>query len=170
MGRFRARSVRGPATPSAVRPFCRWKSRTADSVAGPKSPSSARHAPWLLSACWRLWTRGPCEPRERTIVPLLVVVGSGAVPVLPGARELLQRGFVPAGTLRNAAAFRKSVDVKAADEEYTLLADAQTSGGLLMAVAPGKARLLEEGFSEQRLLCARIGEVNDRSGRIELVP
>lgn len=93
-----------------------------------------------------------------------------AVPVLPGARELLQRGFVPAGTLRNAAAFRKSVDVKAADEEYTLLADAQTSGGLLMAVAPGKARLLEEGFSEQRLLCARIGEVNDRSGRIELVP
>jgi len=93
-----------------------------------------------------------------------------AVPVMAGARDLLHRGYVPAGTLRNAEAFGKSVDVNQLASEYTLLADAQTSGGLLMAVAPEKARLLEERFSEQRLLCARIGEITGRNGRIELVP
>ncbi len=59
-----------------------------------------------------------------------------ALPALPGALELLRAGAVPGGTRRNREA-AGYLDTDAADPELALLAcDAQTSGGLLAAVAP----------------------------------
>ncbi len=61
------------------------------------------------------------------------VVDAAAVPYLDGARRALADGFVPGGSLRNLEWVRPHLESKAADDELVLLADAQTSGGLLVA-------------------------------------
>lgn len=62
------------------------------------------------------------------------VVDSSAVPYLDGARQALRAGYVSGGTRRNLDWVRPHVDLSAVtDDEALLLADAQTSGGLLVA-------------------------------------
>ena len=62
------------------------------------------------------------------------VVDAGAVPYLSGARAALREGHVSGGTRRNLDWVRPHSDLSAVDEdEALLLADAQTSGGLLLA-------------------------------------
>ncbi|HEY0697683.1 MAG TPA: selenide, water dikinase SelD [Micromonospora sp.] len=62
------------------------------------------------------------------------VVNSSAVPYLEGAREALRTGYVSGGTRRNLDWVRPHCDLSATGEdEALLLADAQTSGGLLLA-------------------------------------
>jgi selenide, water dikinase len=90
------------------------------------------------------------------------VIESTAVPVLEGVDELLQQGFYPGGSKRNLAAAepRLSGDLSRA----RILADAQTSGGLLVA--------LPSASLEQYLAAVpgatRIGEITDEPGRILL--
>jgi selenide,water dikinase len=61
-------------------------------------------------------------------------VDAAAVPYLDGAREALAGGWVSGGTRRNLDWVRPHLDGGAAGEdELLLLADAQTSGGLLVA-------------------------------------
>ena len=62
------------------------------------------------------------------------VVEAAAVPYLDGARRALADGFVSGGTRRNLAWVRPHLDPGGVSEdELLLLADAQTSGGLLVA-------------------------------------
>ncbi|WP_329110808.1 selenide, water dikinase SelD [Micromonospora sp. NBC_01699] len=62
------------------------------------------------------------------------VLDAAAVPYLDGARESLAAGYVSGGTRRNLDWVRPHVDLDAVDaDEALLLADAQTSGGLLVA-------------------------------------
>jgi selenide,water dikinase len=62
------------------------------------------------------------------------VVDAAAVPYLAGAREAVADGFVSGGTRRNLDWVRPHTDLSAvSDDEALLLADAQTSGGLLLA-------------------------------------
>ena len=62
------------------------------------------------------------------------VVEAAAVPYLDGAREALAAGYVSGGTRRNLAWVRPFQDAgEAPEDELLLLADAQTSGGLLVA-------------------------------------
>jgi len=62
------------------------------------------------------------------------VVDAGRVPYLDGARAALAAGHVSGGTRRNLAWVTPHLDPGGADErELLLLADAQTSGGLLVA-------------------------------------
>ncbi|WP_337062937.1 selenide, water dikinase SelD [Kineococcus sp. G2] len=62
------------------------------------------------------------------------VVDAAAVPYVGGARESLAAGFVPGGSRRNLDWVRPTLDAAGVDEdELVLLADAQTSGGLLVA-------------------------------------
>jgi selenide,water dikinase len=61
------------------------------------------------------------------------VVQSGAVPYLDGAREALAAGYVSGGTRRNLDWVRPHGDFAVTGDELLLLADAQTSGGLLVA-------------------------------------
>jgi len=58
------------------------------------------------------------------------------MPLLDGARELAAAGFVPGGTTRNLAASTAEWEPEIAHADRLLLADAQTSGGLLLAVQP----------------------------------
>ena len=61
------------------------------------------------------------------------VVEAAAVPYLDGAREAVAADFVPGGTRRNLAWVAPSLTADVEDDELLLLADAQTSGGLLCA-------------------------------------
>lgn len=56
-----------------------------------------------------------------------------AVPYLDGARDALAAGYVSGGTRRNLDWVRPHLDAGVDDDELLLLADAQTSGGLLVA-------------------------------------
>jgi selenide, water dikinase len=61
-------------------------------------------------------------------------VDAAAVPYLDGAREALAGGFVSGGTRRNLDWVRPHLDAGTiSEDELLLLADAQTSGGLLVA-------------------------------------
>src|SRR5699024_9181404 len=61
------------------------------------------------------------------------VLAAAAVPVLPAARESLEAGYIPGGSRRNLDWVRAHLDSAVSEEEEILLADAQTSGGLLVA-------------------------------------
>jgi selenide,water dikinase len=62
------------------------------------------------------------------------VVDAAAVPYLDGAREAVRDGYVSGGTRRNLAWVTPHTDFGGVSEEdRLLLADAQTSGGLLVA-------------------------------------
>jgi selenide,water dikinase len=90
------------------------------------------------------------------------------VPVLAGAREELARGFRPEGTMRNVTAFRKRVRLSASESELTLMCDAQTSGGLLIAIAPERAAALEAKLDQSGLFYAKVGRMT-ADGHITLV-
>ena len=99
------------------------------------------------------------------------------VPVFGGVKELLAEGIAPGGTHRNL----ESVDslVKwhptLSNLERLLLCDAQTSGGLLMAVAADRRELLLRELEDAGVQTrAPIGEVVERDSLggplIEVLP
>jgi selenide,water dikinase len=61
------------------------------------------------------------------------VLEAGAVSYVDGARASLAAGFVPGGSRRNLEWVRPHLAAGVGEEELVLLADAQTSGGLLVA-------------------------------------
>lgn len=84
-----------------------------------------------------------------------------SLPILPGARELAEKGFIPGGSRRNLKHVERAltIDGPLTEVDTLIAADAQTSGGLLMAVHRKKAdRLLaalkERGVSEAVLIGA----------------
>ncbi len=94
------------------------------------------------------------------------------VPVLEDTWEFVRQDVVPGGTRRNLASVEAFMDwSERLDEAQRLvLADAQTSGGLLIAVAPSVAdRLLAELHRRGVSAATRIGEFTDRVGRIEVL-
>jgi selenide, water dikinase len=60
-------------------------------------------------------------------------IDASAVPYVAGALESLAEGFVPGGSRRNLDWVRPHLDARVDDDTLVLLADAQTSGGLLVA-------------------------------------
>jgi selenide,water dikinase len=99
-------------------------------------------------------------------------VENALVPAFDFARALAERGLVPGGTKRNLSYVEPHVSWSASvsGSERLLLCDAQTSGGLLIAVPPeGEGALLAELEARGTLAHAVIGEIvaGDR-GRIEV--
>ena len=95
-------------------------------------------------------------------------IDAGAVPFLPGTLELAEAGVVPSGTRSNLAFVGPHVDWDGMVEpERLALADAQTSGGLLMAVSPERAESLASGLAARGVAFAKIGNtVDGPAGRI----
>jgi selenium donor protein len=83
------------------------------------------------------------------------------VPILEGARELAVAGAVPGGSRDNLAHVSPWVvwGDGVSEVDRLLLADAQTSGGLLAAVAPEAVGALEAAFREHGVEAACIGRV-----------
>ena len=87
---------------------------------------------------------------------------AAAVPLLPQAADLAARGAVPGGTQRNRDAVAPHVTFAAGVDETmrVLLCDAQTSGGLLLAVPADRADALIAALKKERTpAAARIGRV-----------
>jgi len=91
------------------------------------------------------------------------------VPVLTGAREYLASGYVPAGTTRNVDTFRRKVRSTVTDDDFTLMCDAQTSGGLLIAVASDREAALVERFRASGLFYAKVGSTTAERGVVSLI-
>ncbi|WP_457977571.1 selenide, water dikinase SelD [Ectopseudomonas composti] len=84
-----------------------------------------------------------------------------AVPCLPGVEHYLAEGCVPGGTLRNFDSYGEKI-APISEVQRNLLCDPQTSGGLLVAVAPeGEAQFLSVA-AEQGLELAPIGRMIER--------
>jgi selenide,water dikinase len=114
----------------------------------------------------------------------LIAQGSGVsarvkasnVPVIEGVQELLEMGIAPGGTHRNLESLDGVVDwhEDITDQTQILLADAQTSGGLLIAVAPEKKDALLEALEDVGIQTrAVIGEIfarDPQGAAITVVP
>lgn len=98
-----------------------------------------------------------------------IVLHADGVPILPGVVELAQAGVVPGGTHRNLAWVASRLDTVDTDAiSVLILADAQTSGGLLFGVAPGQARQAVDGLVAQGHPAAVIGHARSGTGRIRI--
>ena len=85
-------------------------------------------------------------------------VDASSIPVLEGALGLADAGVVPGGTRKNLAFLERSVDWGELDEgERLVLADAQTSGGLLIAATDQQAPRLRESLAGRKVRFAEIG-------------
>ena len=109
-----------------------------------------------------------CEMVEDS--PVGFILRARALPLLPGVSGFCEMGLLPAGLYRNRE-FRADmveIDPSVPPELQDVLFDPQTSGGLLIALAPDEAAaLLERMNSEGIPEAAVIGEVvAERPGRI----
>ena len=87
-----------------------------------------------------------------------VTVDFDAVPFLPGALDLASDGIMPGGSRRNLSWGAELFDPGSHDETAQLLiADAQTSGGLVFGVDPGETDALLAELATEGHTAARIG-------------
>ena len=100
------------------------------------------------------------------------IINASAVPVLPGVWDLLEKNVVPGGTFRNMNGVDDSVDWEEgiSDQQRLLLCDAQTSGGLLIAVTRGKVdQLISELETSGVETKSLVGEItSENAGRIRV--
>lgn len=102
-----------------------------------------------------------------------VSVDAASVPVLDGAAALVEAGHVSGGTRKNLRWTEGRVEVGSVDPvTVTLLADAQTSGGLLFGAEPARAEAAVSALRSSGHTCAVIGRVElpsgERAGMIRL--
>jgi cysteine desulfurase len=103
-----------------------------------------------------------------------VTIQAGAVPTLDAARTFAAADVVPGGTLNNLAYVEPYVTFAPAVSQVTrlLLADAQTSGGLLISLPAERADALSSALRERGVNnAAIIGRVTGKgAGHIEVSP
>ena len=101
-------------------------------------------------------------------------IAASRVPFLEGVAALVAQGVVPGGTRRNLSFAEEfvSFDPRLSETQRLMLADAQTSGGLLLAVSADRAPELLAALSQsQTPAAAEIGEiVDDPTARIHIDP
>jgi len=149
-----------PAVAEANRVMCELN-RTAAEVMCEVGVSAATDVTGfgLLGHAWEMAQAGGVD----------LVIEAERVPLIPGARELAAQQLFPQGSLKNYEFIkpRAGFDPSTSEELLLLLCDAQTSGGLLIAVPAEKsdellARMAEVGATEARA----IGHVEAGAGRI----
>lgn len=100
-------------------------------------------------------------------------INASQAPLLPGVARYTEAGNVAGGLGRNRAHFEEQGGVRfdpAVPELIrTILFDPQTSGGLLLAVAPDHTSALQDRFAAAGLSLWRIGMVTSGAG-IDVLP
>jgi selenide,water dikinase len=83
-----------------------------------------------------------------------------SIPIIPNAREFAIAGIIPGGTKNNLDWVSDVVEFKENRSEIYkfLLADAQTSGGLLIAINPNEASDIMEHLKSEKIDAAIIGK------------
>ena len=89
---------------------------------------------------------------------------------LPGARACAVAGFAPGGTTRNQEYFGRWTTLGPGLDAVaeTMLHDPQTSGGLLMAVAPEQSQALLDALLDAGEAARLIGEVVPGTGQVRI--
>jgi selenide,water dikinase len=89
-------------------------------------------------------------------------IEANRLPLLPAAVEFAKQGIGPGAIVRNLASFGDAVafDVAVPEWQQRIMADAQTSGGLLAAVAPESVNEVLAMFHQQGFAAAcTVGEL-----------
>jgi selenide,water dikinase len=93
---------------------------------------------------------------------LAAEIDASAAPLLPGTLDLASEGVIPGGTRKNRSYLEGRVDWGSLPEaERLVLSDAQTSGGLLVAVSDHRADALRQAFIDRRVRAAEIGRTTE---------
>lgn len=106
---------------------------------------------------------------------VLVEIVARDVPILDEAREMAAMGLVPIGSHANRSFCSRAVLTQGAVDEiaYDLLADAQTSGGILMGVDAGREdealRLLRERGVAGAVVGRAVAGKDEELGKVRLV-
>jgi len=83
-----------------------------------------------------------------------------SVPILEEAWGLVREGVIPGGTRRNQASLEGAITWEGIDEDgQVLLCDAQTSGGLLIAVPEARLARLVQALETEGAMAAVVGEI-----------
>ena len=94
-------------------------------------------------------------------------IDASAIPMLPGARDLADDGVVPGGTRRNLRHAESFTDFGDTDESTrVLLADAQTSGGLLVALPTDRVEAFATSLAGEAWIVGSF--TADHPGRVEV--
>ena len=94
-----------------------------------------------------------------------------SMPFMNGVFELAQEGVIPGGTKRNLEFVSSDISPSThlAEFQLQMLADAQTSGGLLISVAPDKAKLLVNKLKSKKTLAYHIiGEIQSNDDAVKI--
>lgn len=158
---------RGVATESLVERACatmrtlnRGASTAAAGVGGVSAATDVTGF-GLLGHLWKLCEASGVGSR----------ISLGAIPEIEGTRALAAEGVAPGGSKANLTAIASHVtfEDEIAESDRVWLADAQTSGGLLLAVSPERVddtlAALEEAGTPAR---AHIGELTSSVGQIHV--
>ena len=91
---------------------------------------------------------------------------AAGVPLLPRVLDLIEAGHIPGGTKDNAAAHAEftTFDQSVSPALRLALSDAQTSGGLLVALEPQNLEIFQRHLLGAHALCAVIGEIRAGEG------
>jgi selenide,water dikinase len=93
------------------------------------------------------------------------------VPLLPGVLDLADAGMIPEGTYRNRIAYedRVRIEGKFGEAQVDLLFDAQTSGGLLLALPSERAEEMLQACRQAGFVYASIiGEFTAGGAKIKI--
>ncbi len=93
-----------------------------------------------------------------------IVLHSTQIPVLHGAKELAQMGIIPAGAYRNMDYVRPHLRIEDSAEQalVDLIADPQTSGGLMIALPKKEALELMEKLHAEGMTGEIIADVIEK--------
>jgi len=92
------------------------------------------------------------------------IIEFSSIPLLRGVIELARLDLFPGGSRSNLQNAEADISWDGEFEQYEklILADAQTSGGLLISIKPDLALELEKAMRENSVDFARIGEITER--------
>lgn len=90
------------------------------------------------------------------------------LPFVAGAKQYAEDWLFPGGSCKNQTCYESQVHFsdELSEEMQLLLFTPETSGGLLLAVAPEQAAALRSAFENAGTFCAEIGDVIEGSGLI----
>jgi len=90
------------------------------------------------------------------------IVRKDSLPVFDFVQKYLDQGCVPGGTNRNWKTYGERISL-VNEDDYKLIADPQTSGGLLVSIAPSCQSDFEQFMSERGFNLKPIGELKERN-------
>lgn len=93
-----------------------------------------------------------------------VVFDTKNLPFLDGAVELAKEGVFSGAAARNRVSLEEDCDFGSGirGEVIQVLLDSETSGGLLLSIAPERAAALEQSLQKRGVLVARVGFVESK--------